>query len=315
MNNIYCDKASKFIETLRPDNELWRGSNRNRWIFRGQSDSSWSMVPKALRKGMQLDYYDDRVLGPLNTVREQIEFELRLLLNFRTLADEIGLLIPGDTQEFRKPRNFIDLVNTYANNWPPLSLLEWMAIAQHHGVPTRLLDFTYSPLVAAYFAAYETIALDEKDMISRQNTNIAVWAVDLYFLNTMWDHEYIDIHKAPGCIRPVTVSRSNNPFLHQQSALFLYDEKEMIKFKSYGYHISVDAVICEAEQLVENDPRYKNYLPAMYKIETPYSEANQVMYLLHKHRITRAHLMPTYDNVTKTLEELRTVFSRRHGML
>jgi len=74
----------------------------------------------------------------------------------RTLTPKIGrykkLRSTGmEKEEKTILRLFKDQALPYLD-FVPSSEWDWMAIAQHHGLPTRLLDWSRNPLVAAFYA-------------------------------------------------------------------------------------------------------------------------------------------------------------------
>lgn len=110
------------VVTVREWREVWDLGNKlmdRGWIFRGQRCVRWGLE-SCLERGA-------RLAGcPRGLLRNR---ENCMLRDFQNRAHEFLTSVPDEND-----------------------VLMWLSLIQHHGGPTRLLDFTYSFPVATFFA-------------------------------------------------------------------------------------------------------------------------------------------------------------------
>src|SRR5258705_9285097 len=107
-----------------------------RWLFRGQQSGLWRLR-SSLERGVHIRFGKQ--------YQEMRKFEDRLLREFQRHFHRFTSLRIDDGDRIR-----------------------WLGLMQHHGAPTRLLDWSYSFFIAVYFAAEEAVP----------GSIGAVWALD-----------------------------------------------------------------------------------------------------------------------------------------
>lgn len=296
------DSPEKFMDVLSPRSARWYPRPHD-WIFRGQRDARWKLIPSAFRKEAWVPF--DKLAGFLSFATyanaAQLQFELQVVCFFAQAADRQGLPVPGFDYTWMRGGlsggKYGELRDVFSGKaffplpeWRPL-----FGMAQHYGIPTRLLDWSESAYVAAYFAASgaaELLKYNAKDI----GDYLTVWALDEDTLTSVSSSsgERIVTVRAPW---------NSNPNLRAQKGLFTLHETILAAAGERPIIVPLEETL---ERLAHEGPSRSieaRNKPILYCLRLRIDKSPLLLYLLNEEGVSAASVFPGYAGVVQSARE------------
>ncbi|MHC1783993.1 MAG: FRG domain-containing protein [Anaerolineaceae bacterium] len=258
--------VKRFMSDLAPSSPAWH-SQFSSWIFRGQRDSRWKLIPSVFRSEAWIHNQEEFKEQLDNFV--QLRIELLDVQRFARLADRQGLPVPGYDYTWANDDLFteesIRAIMDAANQTKQIPLPDWYSLfgmAQHYGIRTRLLDWTESPKTACYFAANEMAELIHKKQ-KEANKYIAVWALNFQVFKFLSPNRY------KKRIISFTPPWNSNPNLRAQKGLFTLILEPLTLHEHPKIITIEDFVNDEYERFINDDSIPKVVIKQILDFQTP----------------------------------------------
>jgi hypothetical protein len=208
------------------------------------------------------------------------------------------------------------------SNIPPANNdhIAWLAIMQHHGSPTRLLDITYSIYIGLYFSLWKY----------EPEKKAAIWCFNSNWLNDGWDklapssyqREYNSDREGRYIALYDIVLKQKKPKVY---VINPYNLPERLILQQGGFLLPLDITRTFMDNLLSmpKDPYGKNlshkYKHRIIKIQISLSKENlkEVRYQLLRMNINNATLFPGLDGFARSLRDRMSfneqVYGRKEG--